>query len=207
MRGANGWVVAGVQPADANPLRYRCMRLTRPSHIAALTSRYPFAGYALAAAVAAAADLLSKFVAVQALGEEKLVELFGRLSLMVVFNTGSAGGIMIGPYTWQLNVVVTLAAIVLISSVAKPLIAVDRRAMVALGVVAGGAAGNLGSMLLGPSGVADFLALRLGGDHTIVMNVADLCLWGGALALTPVVLSLLKAIRAERRAKGVLAKI
>jgi signal peptidase II len=182
------------------------MFLASSSNRISLASRSAVSGYLFAAAIAASADLLTKFVAVRMLGEERVVELFGRLSLMVVFNTGSAGGVMIGPYTWQLNVLVTLAAIVLISSVARPLIAVDRRAAVALGMVAGGAAGNLASMLLGPNGVADFLALRLAGDRVIVMNVADLCLWLGALALLPVVHSLFKAIRAEREAKGALLK-
>ncbi|MEO7520758.1 MAG: signal peptidase II [Gemmatimonas sp.] len=169
-------------------------------------TRSPLAAYALVAITAASADLVSKFVAVRLLGEDAVVELFGRLSLMVVFNTGSAGGVMIGPYTWQLNVMVTLAAIVLITSVAKALIAADRRAMLALGLVAGGALGNVASLLVGPNGVADFLALRLTADRTIVMNVADLALWSGALALLPVILTLLKAIRAEHRARGTLAK-
>jgi signal peptidase II len=171
----------------------------------AFASRSAVSGYLFAAAIAASADLLTKFVAVRLLGEEQVVNLIGRLSLMVVFNTGSAGGVMIGPYTWQVNVLVTLAAIVLISSVARPLIAVDRRAAIALGMVAGGAAGNLASMLLGPNGVADFLALRLASDRSIVMNVADLSLWLGALALLPVMASLIKAIRAERQGKRALA--
>src|SRR5215212_2913250 len=177
------------------------MPLVSKSNRSVFASRSALSGYLFVAVLAASADLLTKFVAVGLLGD-RTVELFGRLSLMVVFNTGSAGGVMIGPYTWQLNVLVTLAAIVLISSVAKPLIAVDGRAAIALGMVAGGAAGNLASMLLGPNGVADFLALRLSGDRTIVMNVADLSLWLGALALAPVVVSLFQAIRAERAQKG-----
>jgi signal peptidase II len=133
------------------------------------------------------------------------VDLGGRLSLMLVFNTGSAGGLMVGPYTGLLNVFVTLAAIVLIATVAKSLIAVDRRASLALGLVTGGAIGNLASMLVGPAGVADFIALRLSADQVVVLNVADLFLWFGAVALAPVVVTLLRAIRAGRREKQALA--
>ena len=95
---------------------------------------------------------------------------------------------------------------VLITAVASSLIAVDRRATVALGLIAGGAIGNLASMLAGPEGVADFIALQLWSDLTIVMNVADLALWFGALSLVPVVVTLVKAIRAERRSSAVLVK-
>lgn len=150
--------------------------------------------------LAVAADLLTKQIAVASLGSDNVMQLFDRLSLMVVFNTGGAGGVMVGPYTWQLNVLVTVAALALITMVAPSLVAIDRRAGLALGLVAGGAFGNLASMLFGPEGVADFLGLRLAGDTMIVMNVADLELWAGALMLLPVVLTLLRAIRAERLA-------
>ena len=142
---------------------------------------------------------------------EREISLVGRLSLLLVFNEGSAGGVMVGPYTWQINVVTTIMALALITAVASSLIAVDRRATGALGLIAGGAIGNLASMLFGPAGVADFLAVRMSPDLTIVMNVADLALWAGALMLGPVVVTLVKAIRAERQAKrvasGALAKV
>ena len=148
--------------------------------------------------LAAAADLLTKQIAVASLGADTVIQLFDRLSLMVVFNTGGAGGVMVGPYTWQLNVLVTMAALGLITMVAPSLGAIDGRARLALGLVAGGAFGNLASMMFGPVGVADFLGLHLAGDTIIVMNVADLELWAGALLLLPVVMTLIKAIRAER---------
>ena len=179
------------------------MRSDRP---ASTTIRHPAArraliAYSAVAAIAAGADLLTKQAAVSMLGD-RVVSLIGRLSLMLVFNEGSAGGVMVGPYTWQLNVVTTIMALVLITSVASALIAVDRRATLALGLIAGGALGNLASMLGGPAGVADFLAVRITSELTIVLNLADLALWSGALTLGPVVVTLVKAIRAERRAKG-----
>jgi lipoprotein signal peptidase len=57
-------------------------------------------------------------------------------------------------------------------------------------------------MLWGPPGVADFFAIQLTPDSTMIMNVADLALWSGSLLLLPVVATLAKAIRAERRPKS-----
>jgi len=184
----------------AAALRVSTRRTTAPRTTDTRSSLLDYGALVIAAA---AADLLTKWIAVASLGQGSTVELMDRLSLMLVFNTGSAGGVMVGPYTWQLNVLVTLAALVLITVVAPSLIAVDRNARVSLGLVAGGALGNLASMLFGPAGVADFLALRLAGDTIIVMNVADLELWAGALLLLPVVLTLVRAIRAERAADAI----
>ena len=149
-------------------------------------------------AAVAAVDLLSKDVAVRSLGSAGVVPFSDRFSLFVVFNTGSVGGVHVGPYTWQLNVLVTLMAVGLIASVVQAMATIDRRATRALGFVAGGAVGNLLSMLFGPEGVADFLAIRLTTETTIVANVADLALWAGAAMLAPVALRLLRMARAER---------
>jgi len=151
-------------------------------------------------AVVAAVDLLSKEVAVRSLGSNGLVPLTERFSLFVVFNTASAGGVEIGRYTWELNVLVTALAVGLIASVVQGMASVDRRATWALALVAGGAVGNLLSMIFGPEGVADFLAVRVSGDTTIVANVADLALWAGASMLAPVAMALLRKARAESRA-------
>jgi lipoprotein signal peptidase len=68
-----------------------------------------------------------------------------------------------------------------------------------MGLVAGGALGNLASIVGGAHGVPDFLALRL-SEAWVIFNVADVGLWIGAALLVPVVLGLMRIIRAERRA-------
>ncbi len=143
-------------------------------------------------------DGMSKIVAVQTLSGAT-VSLSDRLALMLVFNEGAVGGFSWGPHTWLINVCLTATAVTMISVVVVHLAKIDRRASLALGLVAGGAAGNLASMLQG-NGVPDFLALRL-SDSAVVCNVADVALWSGALLLVPVVRTLLRAIRAERLAK------
>lgn len=154
-----------------------------------------FAGIAM---LAAAIDLLSKEVAVRQLGEHGFYALSERLALMLVWNTGAAGGVSLGPSTWIFNVIVTVLALGLVMSVVKPMAAVDPRATMALGLVSGGAIGNLASIVAGPVGVADFLAVRLTPELTMVANVADLFLWTGAAALIPVGATLVRLVRQER---------
>jgi lipoprotein signal peptidase len=156
--------------------------------------------YLAIAGLVAMADWLSKTLAVGYLTDHSV--LFGnRFALMLVYNMGAAGGLSWGPHTWLINVGLTTFAVLTISVIVTHLAKIDTRAAVALGLVAGGAVGNLASMLGGPPGVADFLALRLGG-RAVVCNVADLALWSGALMLVPVVRSLMRAIRLERAARS-----
>lgn len=157
--------------------------------------------------VVAAVDLLAKEIAVRSLGSAGIVPFSDRFSMFVVFNTGSAGGVQVGPFTWHLNVLVTVLALGLIASVVQAMAAVDRRATRALALVAGGAVGNLLSMLFGPEGVADFLAIRLTSGTTIVANVADFALWAGAAMLAPVALLLLRMARAERAERAALMSV
>jgi len=149
------------------------------------------------AVIAGLADLLSKGLATSLLQVGEVVALTSRVGLMLIYNTGVTGGASLGPFTGLLNVLTTCGAIAMVVWIVRPLAVVDPRATTALSLVTGGAFGNLASMLAGPEGVADFLALRVGGSATVVMNVADLLLWSGALMLAPVVLTLLRAVRKQ----------
>lgn len=173
--------------------------ILRTSRVKGIFQQVRFRFAAIAAAVAAA-DLISKAVAVRSLGDAAFITLADRFSLFVVYNTGSVGGMMVGPYTMQVNVLVTLVAVALIAWIVEAIASVDARATRALAFVAGGAIGNLFSMLWGPEGVADFLAIRLSGETTVVANVADFALWAGAAMLAPVALLLFRLLRTERAA-------
>lgn len=155
--------------------------------------------YLVVATGAGLLDWVTKLLAVNFLPNNAIT--FGdRFALLLVFNTGGAGGASWGPYTWLINVCVTAFSVLMITLIVRHLARVDRRATWALGLVAGGATGNLVSMLAGAEGVADFLAFRFAGG-AVVANVADFALWGGAILLVPVVGNLVRAIRAERAAK------
>ncbi len=149
------------------------------------------------AALALIADLGSKQWAISALTDRTMV-LSDWFSLMLVFNTGAAGGVSLGPQTWLINVVTTLATVALVASVVLPLARVDGRAALAMGLIAGGASGNLASLIGESRGVPDFLAQRV-GESVLVYNVADIALWAGAAVLVPVTLGLVRAVRSERR--------
>jgi signal peptidase II len=177
------------------------MSLSRPSIFSPLFRDRAIRRYIGIAVAACGVDLLSKEIAVRSLGENGLVPLADGLSLTLVWNTGAAGGVSLGPFTWLLNVVVTVLALGLVMSVVRAMAAADARSTMALGLVSGGALGNLASIVAGPVGVADFLAVRLSEDTTMVANVADLFLWAGALALVPVGATLLRMARAERAAR------
>ncbi|MEN9818368.1 MAG: hypothetical protein RLZ32_2248 [Gemmatimonadota bacterium] len=158
------------------------------------------ARFALVMLLVAGMDLATKQAATLLLvGPTSVVHVAERLSLLLVYNMGNAGGGSVGPYTWHVNVAITVLALALMAAVVTHLAAVDRRATWALGTVGGGALGNLASLLFGPPGVADFLGIHLPGGAMMVANVADLALWMGAAALLPVVWSIVRVLRDDPR--------
>ncbi len=158
--------------------------------------------FLVVAGLAAAVDLIMKAVAASMLAGGRLIDISDRLGFVLVYNTGTAGGLSIGPYTWAFNMIVTILAITLVVKIVQAMAVVDSRSTLALALVTGGAMGNLASMVVGPDGVADFIAVQITSSSTIVMNVADLFLWSGALLLVPVVMRLLAAVREEQREKA-----
>ena len=120
-----------------------------------------------------------------------------RIRLLPVLNDQAAFGIGLGTYTWEINVLVTLATIVLIMRVCKDLAAVDPWAPRILGLIAGAALGNLISLTISPSGVPDFLAVTIGGSE-VVMNFADIAAYLGLALMAKLVVSILRAMRAGK---------
>jgi signal peptidase II len=164
-----------------------------------LANRPALVRFALMALLVAAVDLASKQAATLLVGPKAVVSVTEQLTLLLVYNTGNAGGGSMGPYTWHVNVAVTALALALMAAVVPHLAAVDRRATWALGTVGGGALGNLASLLFGPPGVADFLGFHLPGGSLLVANVADLALWLGAAALLPVAWTIVRVLRDDPR--------
>ena len=121
-----------------------------------------------------------------------------RIRLLPVLNDQAAFGIGLGTYTWEINVLVTLATILLIMRVCKDLAALDPWAPRILGLIAGAALGNLISLTLSPGGVPDFIALTIWGGREIVMNFADIAAYLGLVLIGKLVVSILRAMK-ERR--------
>lgn len=137
----------------------------------------PLGILARVALLVAAVDLLTKAAASRVVdGEIVLTE---GLRLAVVHNDAAAFGWSIGAYTWQLNLALTLGAIVFIIPVSRELARVDAMAPRALGLIVGGALGNLASLVSSPQGVLDFISVAVGSSTELVLNVADLAAYLG----------------------------
>jgi signal peptidase II len=134
------------------------------------------------ALLVAACDLATKYAAIAVLSG-KPIELTDWLRLAVVHNDKGAFSISLGTYTRQLNLALTLCAIALIVPVSRDLARVDRWAPTALGLIVGGALGNLTSLILSTRGVVDFISLRTGPSTAIVLNIADIAAYAGLALL------------------------
>ena len=146
--------------------------------------------------------MVTKALATLVLRNGHTIPVSESFGFVLVHNTGIAGGASLGPMTWFLNVLVTLGAVLMVMRIVTPLSAIEPRATLSLGLVSGGAIGNLTSMVTGGEGVTDFIALQISSFTTVVMNVADLFLWTGAGLLIPVVVKLVRAVIAERTEKS-----
>jgi lipoprotein signal peptidase len=143
--------------------------MTAPRHLVHL---------ARLALLVAACDLATKYAAAAVLPDAS-IDLTAWLKLALVLNDKGPFGISLGSYTRQLNLAVTLCAIALIVPVSRDLARIDRWAPTALGLIMGGALGNLTSMILSARGVIDFISVRTGEASAVVLNVADVAAYAG----------------------------
>lgn len=135
----------------------------------------------LAAGAVLAADQLTKWWALVALDEGRVIDIVWTLRLRLVFNTGAAFGRFDGLGPVIAVVAVVIAAVLLRRGTLAP----ERRNSIALGSMAGGALGNLvdrlvraGDGFLGGA-VVDFIDVQ----WWPVWNVADMAIVVGGAAL------------------------
>lgn len=146
----------------------------------------------------AVGDLSSKWIASR-LWSQQPAHISDWVSLAVVHNDAGAFGLSLGAYTWQLNLALTLAAVVFIVPVTRDLAQIDRRAPTALGLIVGGAIGNLGSLVLPPRGVMDFISVNWSAGHSLVLNVADVAAYAGLAMILRTGFLIATALRRESR--------
>src|SRR4029434_7992787 len=108
--------------------------------------RSPLIPLARIATLVAIGDLVTKQIAVLWIGSLE-PRVSSAIRFGVVHNDKGAFGLSVGAYTFELSLALTLAALVLIVPVARDLSRIDERAPLGLGLVAGGAIGNLVSLL------------------------------------------------------------
>ena len=129
-------------------------------------------------------DLITKIVAEAVLLRTPGVAVLGDwFQLRLVYNQGAAFGLHVGPYSRWFFFVIAIVAIGVLGRMAWTSPAGDRFRQLALGLVAGGAAGNLIDRIRSSRGVVDFLDFGVGQWRWPTFNVADIAVSCGALAL------------------------
>jgi signal peptidase II len=129
-------------------------------------------------------DLITKLLAEATLLRTPGVSVFGDwFQLRLVYNQGAAFGLHVGPYSRWIFFTVALVAVFVLARMSRTSPIGDRFRQLALGLVAGGAVGNLIDRIRSPRGVVDFLDVGVGALRWPTFNVADIAVSCGAIAL------------------------
>ncbi len=134
--------------------------------------------------IALALDIVTKFLAERELlrsaGRAVLGDLF---QLRLVYNPGAAFGLDLGPLSRWIFMAVALGAVVLLYRYHRAAEPGDWFRQLSLGLVSGGALGNLVDRVRSGHGVVDFLDVGIGAHRWPTFNVADMAVSCGAIAL------------------------
>ena len=140
--------------------------------------------FGAAAAIIIALDAVTKYVAELQLGDGEAVRIVGDwVRLHLVYNRGAAFGLHLGEHSRWIFLVIAVVAVVVLWRMSREAPVGDRFRQLALGLVAGGAAGNLIDRVRSGRGVVDFLDVGIGTLRWPTFNVADIAVSCGAIAL------------------------
>jgi signal peptidase II len=130
-------------------------------------------------------DFVTKRWALEALADQRRIELFGGLlPLTLAFNKGAAFGLRIGEDSRWLFVPITFVALGLMAALFRQAARDDVLRVSALSLVVAGAVGNLYDRLRWSRGVVDFIGpVDLGFWDFPIFNVADSAITCGAIML------------------------
>ena len=132
-----------------------------------------------------AIDVITKLMAVDVLpGQRVPREVMGDwVRLTLVFNRGAAFGLNLGPWSREIFLVLTIVALAILARLYRGTRADDVLRVVALGLVCGGAIGNLIDRVRSPIGVVDFMDVGFRDWRWPTFNVADIAVSTGAFLL------------------------
>jgi signal peptidase II len=129
-------------------------------------------------------DVLTKLLAEATLLLTPGVPVIGEwVQLRLVYNRGAAFGLHVGPYSRWVFFAVAVLAVLVLNRMSLHTSPGDRFRQLALGLVAGGAAGNLVDRVRSSRGVVDFLDVGIGSLRWPTFNVADIAVSCGGIAL------------------------
>jgi signal peptidase II len=135
-------------------------------------------------------DFITKQMAVAQLSGRGPVYILGDwLSLRLVYNPGAAFGINVGTHSRWVFMVLALVALVVLGAMVRQTSPKQWFRLLTLGLVCGGAIGNLIDRIRSPRGVVDFIDVWIGTFHWPTFNVADMAVSCGAIALAVVLWS------------------
>jgi signal peptidase II len=130
-------------------------------------------------------DVVTKQIAVAQLMPRQLPhEVLGdAIRFTLVFNEGAAFGLKFGPLSRWIFLAATVVALVILGRLYRATRAGDLLRTLALGLVCGGAVGNLIDRIRSPLGVVDFIDVGLREHRWPTFNVADMAVSTGAILL------------------------
>ena len=129
-------------------------------------------------------DVITKQLAVFALSGRSGIPLLGDwFAFRLVYNRGAAFGIHLGSYSRVVFTGLAILALIVLGAMVLQTAAHHRFRLVALGLVCGGAIGNLIDRIRSSAGVVDFIDVWIGPFHWPTFNVADMAVSCGAVAL------------------------
>ncbi len=136
------------------------------------------------AGIVLAVDLVTKALIESSFSLGQAREVIGEwVQLRLVYNPGAAFGLNLGPYSRWIFLGIAVLALGVLWRVARKTDPGDWFRMLALGLVAGGAMGNLVDRIRHAHGVVDFLDVGVGAMRWPTFNVADMGVTIGAIAL------------------------
>lgn len=129
-------------------------------------------------------DVATKYWAERELVRHSGRSVFGEwFQLRLVYNPGAAFGLDLGPFSRWIFMGVALVAVVALYRMSVHAEPRDWFRQLALGLVSGGALGNLIDRVRSSQGVVDFLDIGVSAWRWPTFNVADMAVSCGAIAL------------------------
>jgi len=135
------------------------------------------------------ADVYTKQLAVAQLSRVPLRVIGDWLNLRLVYNPGAAFGIHVGEHSRWVFMALALVALVVLGTMVFQTPSAQRFRLLTLGLVCGGAVGNLIDRVRSARGVVDFIDVWIGRFHWPTFNVADMAVSCGAIALAAILWS------------------